>query len=1337
MNRYFVFFVCIMLNMSVLAQQRPLYNSQQQTTIDKNSKTLRVDYQQRQEKIKALSAQHNWPLYSQNAAGGVMILADVSQTGQPIYEATDANITASATTRASALYMGGVLGLNLSGSDVSLRDRIAIWDGGKILDTHSELNGRLRQLDVSATLSAHATHVSGTMIAAGLNPRVRGMANAASLIAYDFTNDVAEMNTESSRLLISNHSYGVVSGWRYNADRPGTNTNLKWEWYGDTTVNDKQDYKYGFYDSKSRELDRMAMAAPYYLMVKSAGNDRNSSGPTGGAPYFFAASTRTSTTPRDPQTDYDLIGTYGTAKNILTVGAINGLPNGANVIADAQISSFSSWGPTDDGRIKPDIVGMGVNLFSLNSTNDNSYTTMSGTSMSSPNVSGSLILLQELYQIQNKAFMRAATLKGLVLHTADDAGRVGPDYIFGWGVMNTQKAAEAILNRNNSFQISEKTLNTNETYTQQITASGYGPLAVTICWTDPEAVATVTNAAGFNNRTPKLVNDLDIRISDGTTQFFPWLLDPEKPAALATQGDNFRDNSEQILIANAVPGRTYTITIKHKGTLTNTKQDYSLIISGIGGKNYCDSKATTNTDTKITRVSLGIITQNAPAGCQSYNDFTNQVADLVSGQAVPLSVSVGTCGADFGKVVKVFADWNNDGDFDDANENIATSDVLQNTSTFQTNITSPGGLAINNRIRLRIVCTETTDAKTVTACETYPKGETQEYLLRIIRPTVDVMVDALLSPENDFCGNQNSSVTVRIRNVGSVAQSNIPITTEVYDGPVLIGTLKGTVSQVVAAFSEATISLSAPFLSNLQAGKSYIFVSKTELNNDQDPTNNTLRDSRKVAAPLSAPTATATFCGSDPLALLTKGNGTAFWYSSPTASSPIAVGNVVGSNFKQGTYYVALNDFSGSIGPATKALYGGGSYGGSFGPSPLIKTETPLVIESARLYIADAGRLTFNVLGLDDRFISTVTLDVKPTRNANAPNIGAPSGQVADDLNDGGAVYTLNLAIPKAGDYKITIEYEGGASIFRSNANVTGFPYIIPNVMTLRGALFNRTTTQVDTLTNAYYYLYDLKVKALGCASPRVAVATQTATKAQPTAVSENNLKSFCVGQSLKLTATEGLPAYQWFLDDKAIGGATNSTHQATVAGNYVVSAAANNCLPSASNAIAVTTRTAEKPTITKSGYELTANGSNVQWLLNGNTIANATQKKWGVTQTGGYTVQADVNGCGRATSDVLSVVVNETLDKPKNGDFVFILFPNPSPDYVIGQYLSKDPTERAVVLTIYDTNGKLVIEKNMEQNINFFKSKINIQNLQCGTFFAIITDSNGSVPLVRRFMRY
>jgi len=56
------------------------------------------------------------------------------------------------------------------------------------------------------------------------------------------------------------------------------------------------------------------------------------------------------------------------AKNILTVGAVEGIPGGYNRKEDVIMSSFSSWGPTDDGRIKPDLVADGVGVYSTNAS---------------------------------------------------------------------------------------------------------------------------------------------------------------------------------------------------------------------------------------------------------------------------------------------------------------------------------------------------------------------------------------------------------------------------------------------------------------------------------------------------------------------------------------------------------------------------------------------------------------------------------------------------------------------------------------------------------------------------------------------------------------------------------------------------------------------------------------------------------------------------------------------------------------------------------------------------------------------------------------------------------
>jgi hypothetical protein len=137
--------------------------------------------------------------------------------GLPIYIGTNNNTIAAATTRANQLWPGGSTGLNLSGNSAALKDKLGIWDDGRILSTHVELTGRVTQKDNPSSTDDHSTHVSGTMIASGVNPIAKGMAyGALGLIAYDFFNHVSEMFTEAGNLLISNHSYGTIAGWKYN-----------------------------------------------------------------------------------------------------------------------------------------------------------------------------------------------------------------------------------------------------------------------------------------------------------------------------------------------------------------------------------------------------------------------------------------------------------------------------------------------------------------------------------------------------------------------------------------------------------------------------------------------------------------------------------------------------------------------------------------------------------------------------------------------------------------------------------------------------------------------------------------------------------------------------------------------------------------------------------------------------------------------------------------------------------------------------------------------------------------------------------------------------------------
>ncbi len=559
--------------------QRNLVTSAQKSNLQNFSAQLSASFKSGQQKALSMAALHNWPTRKVTTGGRVLVLQGVNKLGFPIFLRTS-NTEAASATRTDAVQPGGELGLNLSGSSPVLQNKIAIWDGGTVLRTHREFNTKTITIPAGETGAIdHTTHVAGTMFAQGIYAPAKGMAfGLSTLRSFDFDNDVSEISNNAPELLISNHSYGDVAGWDQNEEG-------QWIWYG--LPGDNEDYLFGFYDERAQAWDRIAFNAPYYLMVESAGNAHGYNGPSLGSTYYGYKS-RTDQTiinkgPRPANISsndaYDVITTTGNAKNILTVGAVNPINGGPNTAADVRIASFSSWGPTDDGRIKPDIVGMGVRLVSTAASGSDQYYISSGTSMSTPNVSGSLVLLQEYYsKLHNDSLMKAATLKGLVCHTAFDAGNEGPDYIYGWGMLDMRKAAQTITNNGTSSRIIEGSLVQGQSARYTIYATGNAPLAATISWTDPEG--TPHEVGTLNDRTPQLVNDLDIRITGNGTVTAPWTLNPETPSAAATHGDNIRDNIEQVYINSALANGSYTVTVTHKGVLKNGSQDFSLILTG-------------------------------------------------------------------------------------------------------------------------------------------------------------------------------------------------------------------------------------------------------------------------------------------------------------------------------------------------------------------------------------------------------------------------------------------------------------------------------------------------------------------------------------------------------------------------------------------------------------------------------------------------------------------------------------------------------------------------------------------------------------------------------------
>lgn len=486
----------------------------------------------------ALASINGWEEYIEIENGGQAELVGVFPSGVPIYYATE-NPQGAITTRTDKVHTGGGAGLDLNGENMVA----GIWDGGRVRETHQLIGGRATQLDGTTGISDHSTHVAGTMIGTGtiLNGNVKGMAPMASLEAYNFNNDEAEMTAAAATgLLVSNHSYGIPAV---------------------SNGNPVPIYYLGYYDSNARDMDDIAYNAPYYLPVCSAGNDRQSGANTGDGGYDYL-------------TDKSL------AKNNIVCAAVFEVLNYTGP-SSVVMSSFSSWGPTDDGRVKPDVSAKGVSMLSSVGSNDSSYGTLSGTSMATPNTSGSLILLQQHYNDLNGNFMLSSTLRGVALHTVDEAGTTpGPDYRFGWGLLNTEKAAEVITNNGNTSEIREILLAQGQTYTLEVNSDNINDLIASITWTDP--AGTVPPEGVEDAFIPSLVNDLDLRVTEvgGTgTTFMPWKLDPSNFSGAATTGDNIVDNIEKIEVGGATGN--YLIEVTHKGTLTNAAQMFSLVVTGI------------------------------------------------------------------------------------------------------------------------------------------------------------------------------------------------------------------------------------------------------------------------------------------------------------------------------------------------------------------------------------------------------------------------------------------------------------------------------------------------------------------------------------------------------------------------------------------------------------------------------------------------------------------------------------------------------------------------------------------------------------------------------------
>jgi hypothetical protein len=398
--------------------------------------------------------------------------------------------------------------LGLDGTGVVL----GMWDDDRPDTLHPDLAGRVTPLD-GMFLSPHSTHVAGVAVGTGVNSvnhggtpfQWRGVAPAATLFAWDVEDHLIESFTAIN-------TYGIdvsTNSWRYPVD--DSNCDL-----------------FGDYGSDAPEYDaivRGIFGKPVSI-VFAAGNERD-----------------------DGICGKDTLGGYwtmpppGTAKNVITVGAH------FSDMASAM-TGFSNWGPTDDGRMKPDMTAPGCQLFGdfgITSTTTGvvpgGYFARCGTSQATPVVSGAIALLVGDWRARFPGDPRPATAKALLGGFAHDRYEVGPDYRFGLGAIDVEASDVALRT---ATTLEDAVGHQQSDVWSFWVPSGADTLRVTMVWDDPPGAELADTA---------LVNDLDLMLFAPTAgSFLPFVLDPEDPDAPAVPGYNRLDNVEQVLVASPEAG---------------------------------------------------------------------------------------------------------------------------------------------------------------------------------------------------------------------------------------------------------------------------------------------------------------------------------------------------------------------------------------------------------------------------------------------------------------------------------------------------------------------------------------------------------------------------------------------------------------------------------------------------------------------------------------------------------------------------------------------------------------------------------------------------------------
>ncbi|MEW6742056.1 MAG: S8 family serine peptidase [Planctomycetota bacterium] len=400
-------------------------------------------------------------------------------------------------------------------------------------------------------LQGHGTHVSGTVLGWGLlsgsDPEINlydgsfaGMAPRASLMfgAFGFDDPY------------SNYLYISGSGELYDSFYMKTNFYNR----GARVMSNSWGCSLGpcpssAYKLSSQTTDRYIGENRDFVIVFAAGN------------YGL----------------YNSVRPPGNAKNTLSIGA---------AVDDITVATFSCRGPTDDGRVKPDLVAPGISLVSTLSQLAHSscdavypenpnYSYCTGTSMATPATAGVATLVREYYIRYQNHFPSAALVKATLINGAWDMGYGIPSYEAGWGFVDVLESLPSD-GKELVFLDRRKLLAGEQREIRQSVGSG-GPLKVTLVWTD---------FPGELESERTLVSDLDLEVVDphghryagtGGGSAFVRTGGQTVPGPVGVPQYDRINNVERIIMERPLAGE-YTIRVSAFNTPMG-KQDFALVVT--------------------------------------------------------------------------------------------------------------------------------------------------------------------------------------------------------------------------------------------------------------------------------------------------------------------------------------------------------------------------------------------------------------------------------------------------------------------------------------------------------------------------------------------------------------------------------------------------------------------------------------------------------------------------------------------------------------------------------------------------------------------------------------